>query len=130
MIEMKYTALVTIAATLFTLIVSLRVGGMRPKKHIDAPATTGDEEFERAFRVHYNTIEQLVIFLPALWLAVAVLGDTWTGAIGAVWVIGRIIYSRAYMADPSGRAPGIVITMLPTAVLTGAALWGVIKAFM
>lgn len=130
MIEMKFTALVTIAAIVLTFIFSLRVGGLRPKKHIDAPATTGDAEFERAFRVHYNTIEQLVIFLPALWLAVGVLGDVWTAAVGAIWIVGRLVYARAYMADPKGRAPGVIVTLLPTAVLAGAALWGVVKAFM
>lgn len=130
MIEMKFTALVTIMAILFTFMSSLKVGTMRPRKNIKAPATTGDDEFERAFRVHYNTIEQLVIFLPALWLAVLVLGDMWAAAVGVFWVIGRVMYANAYMADPAKRTSGFTITFLSTTVLTGAALWGVIKAFI
>ena len=129
MINMKLTALVTVIALLLTFFFSLRVGSMRPKKHIDAPATTGDEEFERAFRVHYNTVEQLVIFLPLLWLATSVLGDLWAAASGAVWIVGRLLYSSAYMKNPASRAPGMALTMLPTAVLAVAALWGIVKAF-
>jgi len=130
MIAMKYTALVTMAATLLTFVFSGRVGMLRQKKHIDAPAVTGDPMFERAFRVHYNTIEQLVMFLPALWLATATLGDVYAAAVGAVWIVGRLLYSHAYMGDPDKRAPGMLTTLAATGVLSIAALWGIVKAFL
>ena len=74
MIAMKYTALITVLAVLITFFFSARVGKFRGQG-VPAPATTGTPEFERAFRVHYNTIEQLVLFIPLLWLATGVLGD-------------------------------------------------------
>ena len=72
---MPFTALVTVAAVVLTFVLSLRVGAMRQKHGVKAPATTGHPEFERANRVHQNTVEQLVLFLPLLWLALYVLGD-------------------------------------------------------
>ena len=91
MITMKYTALITIAALVYTFILSGRVGARRAKLGVNAPAMSGQPEFDIAFRVHMNTIEQLVLFVPMLWIAVTVVGDVWAAAIGAVWIVGRII---------------------------------------
>jgi hypothetical protein len=77
MIVMKYTALVTIAALVYTFILSGLVGAARAKAGVDAPAMTGQPDFDRAFRIHMNTIEQLVLFIPILWLATSVGGDVW-----------------------------------------------------
>ena len=130
MLEMKYTALVTVATLALTFGLSGRVGAMRPKLGIDAPATTGHPDFERANRVHYNTIEQLVLFLPLLWLATRVVGDAWAAGIGVFWIVGRLVYARAYQRDPVKRAPGMIITLLPTAVLGAIVAWGILQAFM
>ena len=127
MIAMPFTALVTVAALVLTFVLSLRVGNMRRKHGVKAPASTGHPEFEAANRIHQNTIEQLVLFLPVLWLALYVLGDAITGVIGAVWIVGRIVYANAYARDPATRGPGMGITMLPTVVLLLAALWGILQ---
>ena len=127
MIAMPFTALVTVAAVVLTFVLSLRVGNMRRKHGVNAPATTGHPEFETANRIHQNTIEQLVLFLPLLWLALYVLGDAVTGLIGAFWIIGRVVYSSAYVRDPATRGPGMGITTLPTAVLLLASLWGILQ---
>jgi len=127
MIAMPFTALVTVAALVLTFVLSLRVGNMRRKHGVKAPASTGHPEFEAANRIHQNTIEQLVLFLPVLWLALYVLGDAITGLIGAVWIIGRIVYANAYARDPATRGPGMGITMLPTVVLLLASLWGILQ---
>lgn len=37
--------------------------------HVEAPATTGAPTFERYFRVHQNSMEALVVFIPALMLS-------------------------------------------------------------
>ena len=68
MLVMKYTSLVTIISLLVTLVLGVRVGMMRIKFGVEAPSLSGSPQFERAFRIHMNTIEQLVLFLPALWL--------------------------------------------------------------
>jgi len=130
MIMAKLTALVTIAAILYTFVLGGRVGALRGKTGIAAPATTGDPLFERAFRVHMNTIEQLVVFLPVLWLSVQVIGDAWTGLVGVVWLAGRVFYASGYMKDPIRRGPGMLITLSATLVLIVVTLVGIVRGFM
>ena len=130
MIAMKYTALVTIAAIVYTFLLSGRVGAARAKTGVNAPAMAGQPDFDKAFRIHMNTIEQLVLFIPVLWLATSVVGDLWAAEIGVVWIVGRVIYAAGYRKDVEKRGPGFIITLLPTAVLTVVALWGVVQAFM
>ena len=130
MFAMKFTALVTLAALVYTFILMTRVGRERARSGLSAPAVTGDEGFERAFRAHYNTIEQLVLFIPLLWLATGVIGDIWSGVIGLVWVVGRILYSTAYMSDPKKRAPGMILTLISTGALALVVLWGIIRSFV
>ena len=90
MIAMKYTALVTIAAVVYTFILSGLVGAARAKTGVNAPAIAGQPDFDKAFRIHMNTVEQLVLFIPVLWLATSVVGDLWAAEIGVVWVVGRV----------------------------------------
>jgi len=130
MIAMKFTALVTLAALLWTFILSGRAGAMRGKYGVNAPATTGNIEFEKAFRIHANTIETLVLLIPLLWMATAVVGDLWAALAGLVWIVGRVIYAKEYMADPSTRTPGMVITVLPMGALAIIVIVGIIKAFL
>jgi glutathione S-transferase len=130
MITMKYTALVTIAAVICTFVLSARVGAARAKLGVAAPAMSGQPDFDKSFRIHMNTVEQLVLFVPMLWLAVAVVGDLWAAEIGAIWIVGRVIYTVGYSKEAAKRGPGFLLTILPTAVLTVIALWGVIQAIM
>ena len=128
MIAMKYTALITVLAVLITFFFSARVGKFRGQG-VPAPATTGTPEFERAFRVHYNTIEQLVLFIPLLWLATGVIGDVWAAAIGAVWIIGRLLYSSQYIAG-TNRVTGMFMTIIPTGILMLVSFWGILRQFL
>jgi glutathione S-transferase len=106
------TSLGTILIVAYTFYASMGAGSRRGE--VKAPAVSGDYEFEKAFRVHYNTIEQLVLFLPVLWLAAPYWGDLVSGGVAAVWLIGRLIYGRAYKRDPSTRSVGFLITLLAT----------------
>ncbi len=130
MIMAKLTALVTIAAILYTFMLGGRVGALRGKTGVAAPATTGDPIFERAFRVHMNTTEQLVVFLPVLWLSVQVIGDAWTGLVGTVWLAGRVLYTASYMKDPTKRGPGMLITLSATLVLIVVTIVGIVRGFL
>ena len=130
MIMAKLTALVTIAAILYIFVLGSRVGALRGKTGVAAPATTGDPIFERAFRVHMNTTEQLVVFLPVLWLSVPVIGDAWTGLVGTVWLAGRVLYATSYMKDPTKRGPGMLITLSATLVLIVVTLVGIVRGFL
>ena len=122
---MELIPLVTLLAVLQTLAFGNRVGMMR--REIKAPAMTGSEAFERANRIHLNTVEQLVLFLPSLWLALPVLHDNIAAGIGALWILGRLLYSRGYMQDPAKRGPGMWLTFLSTAVLCVAAMVGAVS---
>jgi len=108
------TSLGTVLIVAFTFYASMGAGKMRGK--VKAPAVTGDEEFEKAFRIHYNTIEQLVLFMPVLWLSAFYWGDQISGGLAGLWVVGRIIYARAYQKDPSTRTIGFVLTLLATLI--------------
>ena len=130
MIAMKYTALVTVAAVVLTFSMSMRVGMLRQKHGVSAPSTTGHPEFERGNRVHQNTIEQFILFLPLLWLAAYAVGDAISALIGVVWILGRVVYANAYARDAAARQPGMAITTAATAALVLATLWGAGRSFM
>lgn len=122
-----YVAIVTLVALLVYFWMGMRVGDARKASGIDAPAMTGHPALERAVRAHANTLEYLPIFLPSLWLChIFWLPQDPAGlivaAIGAVWIIGRILYALGYAADPAKRAMGFYIQLLATAVLLFGAL--------
>ena len=121
-----WPALVTLAALLMYLALGINVGRARHKSGIDAPATTGHQTLERAFRVHYNTLEWLPIFLGALWIFAIYWSDIAAAVLGAVWTIARTVYARAYMADPAKRGPGFGVQALVTLLLLLGALGRVI----
>lgn len=112
-----WAALVTLAALLVYLSLGINVGRARHKTGIQAPAVTGDATLERAFRVHYNTLEWLPIFLGAMWIFALYWNDRVAAGIGVVWILGRILYARGYMADPAKRGPGFLIQALATLAL-------------
>lgn len=114
---MEYVAIVTGLALLQVFYFAIQVGQQRVKHEIRAPAVSGSPDFERAFRVHQNTVEQLIIFIPALWMfANYVRADIGAG-IGLVFVIGRQIYRGAYVADPAKRSAGFSIGALAMMIL-------------
>jgi uncharacterized MAPEG superfamily protein len=81
------------------------------------PATSGNEQFERVFRAHMNTLENAVVFLPALWLAAWYWRPGWASACGAVWLIGRVWYAVGYTRDPKARSRGYTLSVVAFAVL-------------
>lgn len=122
------TALATVLAIIVYFALGVVVGRARGTYGVAAPATTGHIEFEKRSRVQLNTLEQIVMLLPLLWLAVGVLGDTWAALAGLVWSLGRIIYARAYYADPAKRSLGFMLTLLPSLVLLVAIVIGAVGA--
>ena len=127
---MLSSAIVTLAAVvLYYFVMGSRVGTMRAQLNIKAPATTGHPEFERAFRVHANTGEQLIAFLPALWIATWLFrGSFWLPAtFGAAFLVGRIVYMRLYMANPDSRIAGAFLSMLPILALVILGIVGVVQ---
>ncbi len=118
----RWTAIVTLLALLVYFWMSLQVGGARGKCGINPPAMTGDPLLERAVRVQSNTLEWLPIFLPSLWLFAIFWNELVAAALGIVWIVGRVVYSVGYMADPAKRSTGFLIQFGASAVLLLGAL--------
>lgn len=110
-------AIVSLLALLTYFWMALQVGRIRSKVGIPAPAMTGDPLLERAVRAHYNTLEWLPLFLVPLWLFAIYWNDLAAAAIGLVWIVGRILYQRGYLADPAKRHTGFTIQALACAAL-------------
>lgn len=119
---MEWMAIVTGLALLEYLAFSLRVGLARGKYDIEAPATSGHPIFERHYRVQMNTVEQLVVFLPALWIFGTLGSPTIAAALGLAFVIGRALYGVSYVADPSKRTAGFLIGYLANVALVLGAI--------
>jgi glutathione S-transferase len=115
---MAWVYLVLSLAVIFYIATSWIVGHMRHKHNIVAPACAGHPEFERAFRVQQNTMEQLVAFLPMDYFFAQLVSPLWATLLGLVWIGGRILYMQGYMKDAAKRGPGAIISMLTTALLT------------
>lgn len=125
---MEAIVIVTVLALMQFTIFSLQVGKMRMKHEVKAPATTGNAEFERMFRVHQNTMEQLVIFVPALWLFGYFVDAMWGAGLGIVFIAGRAIYRVAYVKDPTTRSVGFGLGFMTNVVLLlGALIAAVMK---
>lgn len=123
---MQYVELVAVIAVLQFFSFGALTGLARRKTGIKAPAVTGHESFERMYRVQMNTLEILIAFLPALFLAAKYWPTPFAASLGIVYVIGRHIYWRTYVSDPSKRGIGFMMSMLPTLVLLILAVVGII----
>jgi len=125
------TALVTILSILFYLATAVNVMQARHKFAIRAPATTGHPDFERAFRVQMNTQEWMMIFLPALWLFAIYISDTMAAGLGAIWIIGRIVFFIGYSKAAEKRELGLVIQLVASLLLLlgalGAVVWRLVQ---
>lgn len=125
---MKWTAWATLAALVVYFWISANVGRARGKYKVSAPSIDGPIEFQSIYRVQVNTVEQIVLFLPALWMCAYFLDDRWAAAGGLTWVVGRIIYALSYYQDPAKRGLGFGITILASmALMTGTVTGLVIR---
>jgi glutathione S-transferase len=120
------TALVTLLAILFFFFTCMNVSRSRTRTGIKAPAMSGHPDFERAFRIQMNTLEWMPIFLPSLWLFAVYIGDAGAAAIGAIWIIGRIVYFVGYSQAAAKRGPGFMIQGVAAIALWAGALGAVV----
>jgi glutathione S-transferase len=120
-------ALVTLLALAFYVFTGVKVGIARGRYKIAAPAVTGDPAFERAYRVQMNTLEQIVAFLPALWLYATFGNPFIASGLGLLWIVGRIWYAAGYYRAASKREAGFVLTFVAFAALWTGATYGVLR---
>lgn len=127
---MPWIDLVTFLALAQYLVFGALVGRARGQYGVKAPATTGNELFERHYRVQMNTLELLVVFVPALWMAAKYWSPAVVAAIGAVYLVGRALYQRSYTRAPAQRALGFMLSIVPVSVLLVAAVAGAVRALV
>ena len=121
---MAAVTVIAMLALIEYLYFGIEVGRARGRSGLAAPAVTGDPEFERVFRAHYNTLEQLIVFLPALYAAGYFVHELYAVAAGFVFLVGRAMYFRSYARDAATRGPGMMVTMAANLVLLIGALVG------
>tara|TARA_R100001377_G_scaffold82100_1_gene62133 strand:+ start:2935 stop:3318 length:384 start_codon:yes stop_codon:yes gene_type:complete len=114
---MEFVAIVIVLALVQYFAFGMLVGKARGTYEVHAPAISGHPVFERYYRVHQNTLEMIVMFIPSIVLFSYLVRPDIAAAIGAVYLIGRIIYLRAYVADPAKRGLGFMVSILPVLVL-------------
>jgi len=120
--SVEYTAVIILLALAQYLYFSLRVGAGRARYGVEAPHTSGNENWERLFRVQQNTLEQLVVFIPAMALFGMYVSGRWVFLPGLLFLVGRQLYAYEYVKNPKSRGPGMGLTLLANAALVIGAL--------
>ena len=127
MTSLPLTSLITLLVVALMFWTALNVGKARAKYDVKAPATSGHEMFDRAYRIQINTLESAMLLLPSMWIYATLIGDLGAGVSGAIWIAGRVWYAIAYQQDPAKRGPGFGIALLAIAGMWAGGLWAVIQ---
>jgi uncharacterized membrane protein YecN with MAPEG domain len=127
---MELVFVTIIAALIVYIVMTGLVGRARMKHNVKAPAMTGHPDFERANRVHQNTLESLIVFIPAVWIFGQYVSPRWAAALGALFVVGRVIYAAGYLRAADKRSVGAGLTGIVNIVLVVGALVGLVKALL
>ena len=109
---------------------SIAVGRARYRYGVKAPATSGNEDFERVYRAQMNTLELLAIFLPSLWAFALFVSPVWAAGLGVVFIVGRLLYFFGYVKAADKRSLGFGLSMFPTLFLLLGGLFGAARAMM
>ena len=115
---MEAVVIVTVLALMQYMYFGIQVGGAHQKFGIKAPSMSGDPQFDRVNRVHQNTLEQLIVLIPALWMYAHYVNPLWGAGMGVVYLIGRFIYRAEYTKDPATRTLGFSLSFLPGAIMS------------
>ncbi len=127
---MEFVAIVAVLALLQYILFAMLVGQARGKYGVNGPAVTGHPVFERYFRVQMNTLELLIAFLPALGLFAYYVSPLWAAMLGGLYLVGRFLYLKSYVADPAKRGLGFGLSLLPILVMLVGGLIGAVLALL
>jgi uncharacterized MAPEG superfamily protein len=126
---MELVSFVIALALLECFAFGVLVGQARGRFGVEAPAMTGHPDFERINRVHQNSLEQLVLFVPAIWIFASTVSPRIAAALGLVFVVGRAVYARGYMQEAKKRGTGMAISSVGLILLLlGAAIGSLVAA--
>ena len=121
-----HAAIITLLTVVLIALASFHVGRARGKHGIQAPATSGHPDFDRAFRAHMNTIEQSVMFLPCLWIASSYGNPMHAAVLGYIWLAARLWFLYGYLADAKKRGTGFTIASIANVLLLLLAFWALV----
>jgi glutathione S-transferase len=124
---MAYVTVIVMLALMEYLYFGVAVSRARTRHGVNAPAISGDEDFELFHRAHQNTLEQLIVFIPAIYAAAYYANEVFAALVGIVFLVGRADYFRSYISDPNRRGRGMIATMAASVVLIAAALIGAVR---
>lgn len=120
-------AVILIGLALFEYLIFVGLtGAARVKGNVQAPAISGDIQFERMYRVQMNTLEQLIIFVPTMLFFTNYWPNQWAIVLGIAFIVGRLLYCRSYVSRPGSRGPGFVLTFFSNAILLLGSLVGAV----
>jgi glutathione S-transferase len=122
---MEYAIIIILVALLQYIFFTGRTGFTRSKYEVQAPKISGNETWERIYRVQQNTMEQLIIFIPSMLIFSNYVSNTWVMLPGVIFLVGRQIFSHFYITNPDNRAPGMVMSLFSNVALVIGSLIGV-----
>lgn len=127
---MAWVLIVSVLALFQYQLFGIAVGRARARYGIHAPATAGHPVFERYFRVHMNTLEQLVMFLPSVWLFAQFIHPLWAAGLGGVYLLGRQLYFMSYVKEPKSRGLGFGLSSVPILAMLAGVLYAAIRMLL
>lgn len=125
---MEYVTIVVMLALLQYMYFGILVGRARSAGQVAAPAVVGDENFERHFRAHQNTLEQLIIFVPAALACGMFVNGMYVAIVGLVFIVGRAMYFNRYVNEPTKRGPGMLMSAVANLALIFLAIISAVAA--
>ena len=126
-LSLPWTSWVTLAVLMMYFWIIYNVALARGKYQVHAPIVDGPPEFLRALRVQINTVEQLVFFIPALWLCASWWNDKMAAVGGVIWLVGRVMYAIGYYRDAAKRSLGFMIATFAAFALVFGAVFGLLR---
>lgn len=121
---MELVTIVIALALIEYTVFGMLVGRARGKYGVEAPAVSGDPIFERYYRVQQNTLEVLVLFIPGMWMFAHYVSADVASGLGLIFIVGRLLYLRGYVADPKSRGLGFALSFIPAQILIIGGLIG------
>jgi glutathione S-transferase len=124
---MEFVLVVLLGALIEYMVFAGLVGRARAQYGVRAPATTGHPAFERIHRVHQNTLEALIVFVPALLVFACYLNFAWAAGLGVAFIVARAIYAVSYIQAAEKRGIGAGLSGVINITLVLGGLWGLGK---